>query len=379
MSLEETLRRVAKLVRSGDLQNEEQTKLAAILPILRALDWDETNPSEFIPEYHVDNGRVDYALFDPGQTPLVFVEAKKHGHASEQGEDQLFKYASNKGVPFLILTDGDSWNFYLSMAAGAPVDRKFFQLLIRRCDENDKDDKTNEYVDFFIKYLKKERVISEDARQDAERLRTDISQKTRARKAIPAIWQILLESPNEDLCGLVADAVENEKGIRPGLDDVEEFLKKSLHTNVGNPIPDIRPLPNGKEKQDLHPSRLGDTATNPNPGRIVGYVLAGKTIRTRNGNHTLSEILKEFQRRDSTFMDRFSARTMGGTRRLVAKSREGLYDKSHLMEYSINLENGWYLGTNISTLQVKRYIGIACQISGVSVELCWSSGDITSV
>ena len=90
------------------------------LPILRTLDWDDANPAEFVPEFPVDSGRVDYALHQAGGQTLVFIEAKRLGGADDEGEEQLFGYAVNKGVPFLILTDGNVWDFYLSMAAGAP-------------------------------------------------------------------------------------------------------------------------------------------------------------------------------------------------------------------------------------------------------------------
>jgi len=122
MTLEEILRKIARDLGSNRLQNEEHTKLVAILPILRALGWDDTHPAEFVPEHPVGNGRVDYALFNPrNELPLVFIEAKRPGNAGEQGEAQLFAYAANQGVPFLILTDGDSWNFFLSQYGGGPA------------------------------------------------------------------------------------------------------------------------------------------------------------------------------------------------------------------------------------------------------------------
>ena len=47
----EILERLRDLLRSRQLTNEEQIKMAVILPILRALDWDHDNPEEFVPEY----------------------------------------------------------------------------------------------------------------------------------------------------------------------------------------------------------------------------------------------------------------------------------------------------------------------------------------
>ena len=53
MSLEQILKVAVERIRSGSLENEAQVKQAIILPILRALDWDDTNPAEFKPEFSV--------------------------------------------------------------------------------------------------------------------------------------------------------------------------------------------------------------------------------------------------------------------------------------------------------------------------------------
>ena len=126
MSLEEALKKAVGRIRSGALENEAQVKQAVILPILRELDWDDSEPGEFVPELSVNEGFVDYALLHAGASQ-VFIEAKRPGGLDVRAEDQLFRYAVNKGVPFLILTDGDIWDFYLAMAAGAPADRRFYR------------------------------------------------------------------------------------------------------------------------------------------------------------------------------------------------------------------------------------------------------------
>lgn len=123
MRMEELLKTAVQQLNSGLLTNEAQVKQAVVLPILRGLGWDDTNPAEFVPEFGLDEGRVDYALCQTVGNPLVFIEAKRLGSADTKGEEQLFGYASNKGVPLLILTDGNVWDFYLSMAAGVPAER----------------------------------------------------------------------------------------------------------------------------------------------------------------------------------------------------------------------------------------------------------------
>ncbi len=91
-ALEETLKKATEWIRSEKLQNEAQTKQAVILPILRCLGWDDTNPDECFPEYPIPDStseRVDYALCQTDTdcpSPLIFIEAKSLGRIEEAGE-----------------------------------------------------------------------------------------------------------------------------------------------------------------------------------------------------------------------------------------------------------------------------------------------------
>ncbi len=98
--------------------------------------------------------------------------------------------------------------------------------------------------------------------------------------------------------------------------------------------------------------------------RIIGFVFKGREFDTRTSGGTLVQILTIFGCEDPEFMERFAARTVGKTRNLVAKNRTDLYKKPHLLEYSTQLENGWWLGTNLSTKQIREYIEIACNVAG---------------
>ena len=75
MSLEECLERV----RSGPVpQNEESAKIQLILPVLRSLDWDDTDANEVRFEHSVGGkkgGRVDIALRSGGRV-VALIEAK---------------------------------------------------------------------------------------------------------------------------------------------------------------------------------------------------------------------------------------------------------------------------------------------------------------
>ena len=122
-------------------------------------------------------------------TPLVFIEAKRIGALDAGGEEQLFGYASNRGVPLLVLTDGNRWDFYLSMAEGVPSERRFYrlELLLKH--------KISEYVDFLDQHLRKGRVVSGEARLVAEKRQASNREQERAQQAIPRTWRPCSRSP----------------------------------------------------------------------------------------------------------------------------------------------------------------------------------------
>ena len=80
--------------------NEEQTKGYFIRPLMEALGWDFSNPSEVSFEEKVAGGkRADYE-FKLNGIPKVYLEAKsiKTDLDLEQHARQAINYAWNKGV-----------------------------------------------------------------------------------------------------------------------------------------------------------------------------------------------------------------------------------------------------------------------------------------
>ena len=225
--LEPILKTAILNLRSSRLDREEDVKLAVILPILNALDWNSADPGALRPEYPAGPGRVDYALLCHGR-PQVFVEAKRRGALDARAESQLFGYAANNGVPLLVLSDGLCWDFYLSMADGRPEERRFHRLELRS------EDKVPEYAAMLDSWLHRRQVASGDARRGAEsRLERDRS-LTRARDALPRAWRALTEEPEGLLWDLLAERVEAMVGTEPRRSDIEEFLRQ---------LPASRPLP----------------------------------------------------------------------------------------------------------------------------------------
>ncbi len=377
MDLEQTLKKAAGSLRSGRLSNEAQVKHYVIVPVLLALDWDVIDPESFIPEYSVDIGRmigrVDYALLNrrrPGK-PLVFIEAKRIDTANlVKGEEQLFRYASNKGVPFLVLTDGNRWDFYLSMAEGVPSERRFYRMELKL------ENKIPEYVDSLVKYLHKDRVVSGQAKLDAEDRHARNREREMARDAIPGAWRLLLKEPKGTLHNLLAERVESACGTEPEPDDVDEFLKglspiiPTPRRELGGASPVRRPQESKRQNLNRKTRSGGqlkeDHSTFDSSVNLVGFVLRGERVETGKAIGTLIALVERLAREDPAFMERFASKTRSPSRNLVARKRTDLYLKSpHLINNSKKLENGWWLGKHMSTERVRKYIKTACEVAGV--------------
>ena len=370
MRLEQALRDGLSNIKSGQLSKEEQVKTSVILPILQALGWNNANQSEIVAELSVElgdgKGSVDYALHrtSPNNQPLVFIEAKRPGGVDSLGEKQLFQYGKSKSVPLLILTDGNVWNFYLDMGNGTADQLRFYKAVLEQ------EEKLGEYAEKLKLFLERDRVLSDEAIQEALAQRRSDRDRTLANKAIRSCWQELLGEPNQSFVDLLADLVQTKIGHRPDLEDVKDFLKRqSSFSGLANPVSSASP-PKPQSASPLPPPSARGVTGKSRRSKIVGFALDGVETRTGAASRTLAEVLKEFQRRDQTqdqrFMRRLYEEGIGRTRRLVAQNRDDLYDSSHLTVISVDLGNGWWLGTHVSQAAAIKHIELACKIADVS-------------
>jgi len=82
------------------------------------------------------------------------------------------------------------------------------------------------------------------------------------------------------------------------------------------------------------------------------------------------EVLRELQKRDATFLERFASRKHGRKRQLVARERERLYPgRPDLSEdHARELVPGWWIGTNYSQSSMKKLLRLACVVAGVGYD-----------
>lgn len=132
--------RVLKL--KDQVNTEEATKNAFIMPFIRELGYDVFNPNEVTPELVADIGmkqgeKIDYAIMSKGQ-PIILIECKWHGAPlNVNNASQLFRYFHTTKAKFSILTNGIEYRFYTDLVEPNKMDEKpFFVFNITDIKDN---------------------------------------------------------------------------------------------------------------------------------------------------------------------------------------------------------------------------------------------------
>lgn len=354
-TLDNALKTVVEGLRSGRFINEAAVSQGAVLPLLQALNWPIFDTSVVIPQFSLEGRRVDYALCHPGRKPLLFLEIKRLG-ATEGADRQLFEYAFHKGVPMAILTDGQEWHFYLPAEQGEYDERRVYKLdLLER--------ELSDCTQRLIKYLQYEAVCTGRAIEAARADYKDIARGRHIAQTLPEAWKRIISEPDELLLELLADKVEDLCGYKPSLDDCSSYLGNPMAVpfaaviaNEEKPVPVIRaPRRNNSERQQSGLVRMG-------------FMYKNQEYPCGSAREAATKIFRLFAQNDSTFYERFSARKHGRLRRYIARNKNELYSNRPdlIQNHSFELDAGWYMGTNYSTLDFEKIISMACEVAGVT-------------
>ncbi|MBI4221698.1 MAG: hypothetical protein HY607_03310 [Planctomycetes bacterium] len=344
MDLTEHITEIQRAIRAGQFSNEAAVSRGIVMRLLQALNWPIFDTNIIWPEYRLESIIVDYALCHPPTKPTVIIEVKNIGNL-EGADSKLFEYAFRAGVPMAILTDGQEWHFYIPAGKGSILERRFYKLDILKRD-------LNEIVNRLDRYLAYEKIRNGEALKSARAEHDSASIAREVKTNIPIAWKKIIEEQDSILIDLISEKVADLCGYKPEPDLISAFLSEQLSTTPQT-TSDIPPI---RQQRIIKPQRTDH----------IGYMLQGKTTNSRSAVEVLMKVLDDLSKRDASFITRLASRRHGRSRRYVARSREELYPgRPDLAEYSKQLSNGWWVGTNYSKSNISQIIQLASEVAGL--------------
>lgn len=125
----------------SQIQTEEATKNAFIMPFIKTLGYDVFDPFEVMPEFIADIGikkgeKVDYAILKDGH-PCILIECKHWGENLDPHNSQLFRYFHTTAAKFGLLSNGIVYRFYTDLVEPNKMDEKpFFEVNVTDIKDN---------------------------------------------------------------------------------------------------------------------------------------------------------------------------------------------------------------------------------------------------
>ena len=363
--------RLKQLIQDGRLSNETSVREAAVLPVLQQLGWDIFDPDLVIREYPLGTGRVDYALAARAGSASVILEVKRDLASADTADHQLFRYAFDAGVPLAILTDGKEWAFYLPSGQGSFAERRFYKLdIVERS--------VAEVVDRLERYVGFRAVSSGEFRRNAEADYQELKDSRLSVEAIPMAWKQIVQDKESLLFDLIAEKAEDICGIRPQAEAIEEFLLSEVGDfRQGSQVP--TPLRREVKKPTLRndpssPDSISELKKRADARRgPTIYEFNGRPSAAPNAIVATIAVINLIEQECPGSVANASSKVAGRTRRYLASSPEALYDRADLVEFARQLENGWFIDTNISNgtkVEIARAVADAAGLLwGINVDL----------
>ena len=344
-ALHETIEDLKRRIAAGEFRSEAEISQGVIGLILSKLDWPFHKTRVVAPQFKIGTKRVDYALCDPPGQPSVLLEVKDLGKADEKGEEQLFKYCFQYGVPIAVLTDGQKWSFFFPAGQGSYEQRRFAEIDLL-LGEPQASART------LTEYLRAHDVRSGEARKRAERAYEAARLERKAAAKFEPVWQKLLSRPESLLLDLFLEEVEQAAGVRPDRNRGAEFIRAQAQP--------IAVLPNQTKKRRKAKKRESSNETVP------WFTFGGETQIFKTGTEVMGAVFGKLASMDPKFCERFAERHYGRVTRYVAKTKDALYPGHPKREqYSHPLPGGWWLATHCSNTAKIGRIKKACEIAGL--------------
>lgn len=239
-----------------NIQTEEATKTALIMPFMTALGYNVFDPTEVTPELSADIGvkkgeKVDYAILQDGK-PVILFECKHHTtdlgkvHAS-----QLYRYFSVTDARFGVLTNGIVYWFYTDLEQKNKMDEKpFFEFNMveikeTAVEELKKFSKSSFNLDFILttaaelKYTREiKKLLLEQMQEPADEFVRVFASKVYSGKLTQTVREQFVQLTKQAFKQLINDLInERLKSALASETPLQEPPAAEVSSTVSNPSP----------------------------------------------------------------------------------------------------------------------------------------------
>ena len=214
--------RVGKL--KENIQTEEATKNAFIMPFINALGYDVFNPLEVIPEMTCDIGtkkgeKIDYAIMKDEQ-PILLIECKHWKQDLNIHDNQLLRYFNVSKAKFGLLTNGIIYRFYTDLKEPNIMDDKPFLEV----DITDlRDNQIEELKKFHKSYFDIDNIISS-------------ASELKYMGELKAIIQNEFSNPSADFVKMFATKVYEGRMLQNVVDQFTPLVKRAISSHINDII-----------------------------------------------------------------------------------------------------------------------------------------------
>lgn len=242
LKLEQLHQRVDAL--KDQINTEEATKNAFVMPFIQILGYDIFNPTEVIPEFICDIGtkkgeKVDYVIKKDDE-PILIIECKHWKENADAHNSQLHRYYHVSKARFGVLTNGHIYNFYADLEKPNIMDEKpFFTLDL----SNIKNSNIN-----ILKNFTKNGYSLENILDSAEGLKYI--------KAIRNEFEKEIQEPSDEMIKLLVSRFFDKPLIASRLATFREYTKKAFSNSINESI-NFR-LKNALNINEVIPSKASD-------------------------------------------------------------------------------------------------------------------------
>lgn len=249
--------RVVKL--KEQIQTEEATKNAFIMPFITSLGYDVFNPLEVVPEFVADIGikkgeKVDYAIFKDDK-PIILIECKHWREKLDIHNGQLLRYFHVSNAKFAILTNGIQFKFYTDLVEPNKMDEKPFLDF----DITDvKEQQVEELKKFHKSYFDIDAIYSS-------------ASELKYTSEIKQIFANELKNPSEEFVRLFVSKIYAGRITANVLSSFTDLVKKSVNQVISDIITDRFKSAIDKEEsqQVISEPEIVETEVSENENKIV--------------------------------------------------------------------------------------------------------------